>query len=75
MKPLIEQLKEKYPNIEIVVGDRTGKIFLVDDEMAIVNPFLTSCGRFEQEDLYGLSPYDAARMYAHNLPLMEDYQK
>ena len=63
---LFHRLSKTYPAHEFR-WDSDGIIYLVTQDMAIFDPTLSSCGRFDSEDLYGLSREDAEALRDHNL--------
>ncbi len=80
MADLIETLRAKYPNKEFFIGKfATGGIddviYMVHNDMAIFNPFDSDCGRFVQEDLYGLDHDDAVALRDFNQSLVDAYFK
>lgn len=70
---LLNLLVLSYPELEWKIASTPTKnetycaIQIIDKDVAITNPYLSSCSRFEQENQYGLLDVHAKLMRRHNL--------
>ena len=64
---VLQELQELAPHIQWVLQS-SGCIAAVIDDMEIVDPYLSECGRFEVDsrDCYGMSPQVAQILAVHN---------
>lgn len=64
---VIDELRALAPKIQWAELDR-GRIAAVVDDMEIVDPWLSECGRFEVDprDAYGMSLEVASKLLEHN---------
>lgn len=65
---LLNHLQKTYPHLgfEMVSHEGVSAIGFVDMGVFICDPALSSCGRFERPDHYGISEKDARKMLANN---------